>query len=493
MKKLIRLIALMLVVVTPICAFAVYADSLDDPYAKTYLGAFDEKYLRLYNAEGKKIIFIGGSSLPFGLRSDLIENELDGQYEVINFGLYATLGTKFMMDMAKDAISDGDVVILCPELNAQTYSLYFNPEATLQATGGLSTLNFKLPLDDQLALAYNYYDYAIERVKYNVNDNAPDPIGIYRADSLNFWGDVSVERPNNIMNNGYDENMEIYTDESLLDPEFIEYVNDYVAYAEEQGADIYFNYSPVNALAIRSSRNMRAEFEQMLSERIDCELLGSIEDYIIDERYFYDTNFHLNSDGAIYFSNMLTLSLKEKLGLEAVSSIEVPEPPALESDVVVEVPVSDEKVAFDDYLGEPNVDYVDAFEYAQTGTSYKIVGVKDEYLGMTEVILPSVYNGKNVTAVDTNAFYGCAALEYIHVGTTYKSLSEGAFGGCVSLKGVYLYEMDGNRISPSAEKLLDGANEGIKIYIPEGANYTTGYTWVKYIDYFVTFSKGGAQ
>lgn len=493
MKKLIRLIALILVVLTPICAFAVYADRVDDPYGKTYLGGFDEKYLRLYNTEGKKIIFIGGSSLPFGLRSDLIEDELGGEYAVINFGLYATLGTKFMMDMARDAISEGDIVVICPELNAQTYSLYFNPEVALQATGGISTLNFKLPLDDQLSLAYNYYDYAVDRIKYNVNGNAPDPIGIYRADSLNYWGDISVERPNNIMNNGYDENMEIYTDGSLLDGEFVAYVNDYVSFVKEQGAEVYFNYSPVNALAIRSSKNMRAEFESKLCEVLDCELLGTVEDYIIDERYFYDTNFHLNSAGAMYFSNMIALSLKNKLGLDATTSIEVPEPPALEGDIVVEVEPTDEKIPFDQYNGEPNIDYADAFIYAQSGSTYRIVGVKDEYLGLTEVILPSVYNGKNVTSVDTDAFYGCAMLEYIHVGTTYKSLARGSFGGCVSLKGVYLYEMDGNKISPPADGLLDGATDGIRLYIPEGANYSTGYTWVKYIDYFVTFNKGGAE
>ncbi len=493
MKKSIKLIAFILVVITPICAFAVFTDRIEDPYANTYIGAFDEKYLRLYNTDGKKIIFIGGSSLPFGLRCDLIEEELGEEYSVINFGLYATLGTKFMMDMAKDAIREGDIVILSPELNEQTYSLYFNPEAVLQANGGISTLNFNLSLGDQIKLAYNYFDYALEKIKYKINGNAPDPIGIYRADSLNYLGDIGVERPNNIMNNGYDSNMEVYTDERLLDDEFIEYVNEYVAYAEKQGATVYFNYSPVNALAIRTSKNKRADFECLLSEKINCRLLGTIEDYIIDERYFYDTNFHLNSDGAVYFSNMITLSLKSELGLELTTSIDVPLPPPLESDVAVDVEESDEKVDFDEYMGEPNIDYVDAFEYAQTGSSYKIVGVKDEYLGMTEVILPSVYNGKNVTAVDSNAFYGCAMLEYIHIGTTYKSLSGSAFAGCISLKGIYLYEMDGNRISPPAANLLDGTNGDVKIYIPEGANYSTGYTWANYFAYFVTFSKGGAQ
>ena len=493
MKKLIRLIALVLVVILPLGAFVLLTDAIDDPYEKTYLGAFDEKYLRLHDAEGKKLIFIGGSSLPFGLRSDLIGEELAGEYEVINFGLYATLGTKVMMDMAKDAISEGDIVVLCPELNEQTYSLYFNPEATLQATNGISRMNLKLPLSNQISLAYSYFGYAFDKISYAINGDAPDPVGIYRADSLNWYGDICVDRPNNVMNNGYDSNMEIYTTEDLLDEEFIDYVNDYAAYVKEVGATMYFNYSPVNALAIRSSKNARAEFEKLLGERLDCELLGTIEDYIIDERYFYDTNFHLNSAGAVYFSNMLTLSIKSKLGLEATSSIAVPEPPELEDEKVVEVVEGAEKVEFDKYLGEPNIDYVDVFEYAQTGSTYKIVGVKDEYIGISEVILPSVYNGKNITSVDKNAFYCCAALEYIHIGTTYKSLAEGAFGGCVSLKGIYLYEIDGNKISPPSETLLVGAPEDVKIYIPEGANYSTGYTWVKYADFFVEFSKGGAQ
>lgn len=492
-KRLIKLMALILSVVIPISAFLIYLERRDDPYSKTYLGAFEAKYSRLYGTEGKKIIFIGGSSLPFGLRCDLIEQELEGKYEVINFGLYATLGTKFMMDVARDAIGNGDIVILAPELNAQTYSLYFNPEAVLQATNGLSEINKRLPIKEQLSLAYNYFDYAKTRIKYNLDGNSPDPVGVYRADSLNSYGDICVDIPNNIMNNGYDSNMEVYTDPSLLDEEFLGYVNEFAEYTRERGATLYFNYSPVNCLAIRSSQNARSEFEAELSKRLDCELLGTIEDYIIDERYFYDTNFHLNSDGAIYFSDMLVRSIKEQLGLEATTSIEVPLPPPLDSDIVVEVVPKDEKIPFDEYLGEPNIDYIDVFEYAKSGNAYMIVGVKDEYVGITEVILPSVYDGKNVTGVDANAFYGCAMLEYIHIGNTYKTLSAEAFAGCVSLKGIYMYEADGNKISPPAQGLLEGTPDGIKIYVPEGSNYTSGYTWVKYIDYFVTYTKGGAK
>lgn len=492
-KRIIKLIALLLVVLAPFGALVLITECLPDSFEKTYLGGFEAKYDRLYSAEGKKIVFIGGSSLPFGLRSDIIESEFGGEYTVVNYGLYATLGTKFMMDTAKASIGEGDVIILCPELNPQTYSLYFNPEATLQATNGASSVHSALSGENILSLCYNYYRYAFDKIGYNLRGDAPDPIGIYRADSLNSYGEIEAERKNNIMNNGHDANMTVSTDESLLDPEFIDYVNDYVRYAERKGATVYFNYSPTNCLSIRTSKSARAEFEEKLSSMLNCELLGTIEDYLIDERYFYDTNFHLNSAGAIYFSDMTVRLLKSKLGMEATTSISVPEPPALESDEVVDVEQGDALVEFDKYLGEPNIDYADCFIYEQSGSTYTLVGVKEEHRGMKEVILPSVYNGRNVTAVGENAFYGCSELEYIHIGKTYKSLSKSSFAGCVSLVGVYFYEMDGNRLLPPADDLLLGAPDGVKLFIPEGSNYESGYTWVNYADSFEFFSKEGEK
>jgi len=487
-RKIIKLTALLLLAVLPFAIFALYTERLPDQYSNTYLAEFDNKYDRLYSAEGKKIIFIGGSSLPFGLRSDLVEEELGGEYSVINYGLYATLGTKLMMDTAKGAIGEGDIVILCPELSAQTYSLYFNAEAAMQATDGFSPMLSRVPIDNKLSIFYNYYKFASDKINYARTDSAPDPVGIYRADSFNEYGDLAVERENNVMNNAYDENMLIVTDDALLDSEFIDYVNDYVKFAERKGANVFFNYSPVNASAIRSSKVARAEFEEKLSELLDCELLGTIEDYLIEERYFYDTNFHLNSAGAVYLSRLLSLDLKEKLDMESAVTLEIPEPPALPTDDVVVVEPSEDKIAFEDYEGEPNADYADYFEYELVGSSYKIIGVKTEFLNMEEVILPSVYNGKNVTAIAEKAFNGCTSLKKIHIGETYKSLEIRAFYGCISLEGVYFYELDGNKISPSATGLLDGCNPNAKIFILPEANYSVGYTWSNYADKIETFN-----
>ena len=493
-KRLIKLAVLLLILLVPTLIFTLVSEALPNPYQNTYLGAFEQKYQTLYKTEGKKIVFIGGSGLPFGLRTDLLQEEIGDDYTIVNYGLYATLGTKFMMDTAVDAIKEGDIVILCPELSEQTFSLYFNGEAALQAANGISSSLSSLPIGNQISSFYQYFGYSFDKIGYAMSNTILDPDGVYHADSINAWGDIDyAERENNIMNNGYDVNMTITTD-NLLNEDFINYVNDFVTECNQKDAEVYFGFAPANLAAVRSSQNKRAEFEKALKEALDCSLLGSVEDYFLEKGYFYDTNFHLNASGAKAFTHKITLLLKEALGREAVCSIDIPQAPPLASDIVVDIPVSGgDLVPFDKYLGEPNIDYVDYFTYLEEGNTYKIVGVKAEYLGMREVILPSVYNGKNITALAEDALLGCTDLVTIHIGTTYRSLEKGAFNGCISLTGIYLYETDGNRIAPALTGLLDGASRSVKIYIPKDSNYVAGYSWSRYEDKFVTFSKEDNQ
>ena len=57
-------------------------------------------------------------------------------YEIVNFGMYAGLGTKAVMDLSENYIHEGDIVILSPEQSEQTFSDYFNGEYMWQAADG---------------------------------------------------------------------------------------------------------------------------------------------------------------------------------------------------------------------------------------------------------------------------------------------------------------------------------------------------------------------
>ena len=55
--------------------------------------------------------------MPFSLRCDLLEAALPG-YTVIDFGLYADIGTAVMLELLELELRSGDLVIIAPEQNA---------------------------------------------------------------------------------------------------------------------------------------------------------------------------------------------------------------------------------------------------------------------------------------------------------------------------------------------------------------------------------------
>ena len=173
------------------------------------------------------------------------------------------------------------------------------------------------------------------------------------------------------------------------------------------------------------------------------------------------------------------------------SGIFIPTPPKIdEEEPIVPIPLDGEKVDFDTYNGGANNDYVDYFNYRLVGSSYQIASIKDEYKNIEKIILPSTYNGKNITTINKNALYGCINLKDVYISPTYKVFEEESFNGCIALEKIYLFEMDGNKLSPASSGLLNGTSKNIKIYIPEGANYSAGYTWSNYSSYFVYFKRG---
>ena len=67
------------------------------------------------------------------------------------------------------------------------------------------------------------------------------------------------------------------------------------------------------------------------------------------------------------------------------------------------------------------------------GDSYKVVG----YDKITaNVVIPSTYNGKNVTSIGEEAFYDCTSLTSIEIPNSVTSIGDGAFYRCTSLTSV---------------------------------------------------------
>ena len=67
------------------------------------------------------------------------------------------------------------------------------------------------------------------------------------------------------------------------------------------------------------------------------------------------------------------------------------------------------------------------------GDSYKVVGYDKK---TANVVIPSTYNGKNVTSIGEKAFYDCTSLTSITIGDSVTSIGNSAFAGCKSLTSI---------------------------------------------------------
>ena len=462
-KITIKIIAAILVLILPFAAVPALALCLPAQYGESFTAALCQKVDRLAEIDEPKIVVVGGSSVAFGLDSELLERYTG--MPVVNFGVYAALGTKLMLDLSLDHINDGDVIILAPELDAQTLSMYFNAATTLQATDGRTDILSRVPGEHLFSLLGATWNLARDKISYMQSGTSPSTTGAYDPDNFNEYGDIVYERTENVMSLYYDPNTAINLSPDILAPEFNDYLNKYIKTCEKKGASVYFSWCPMNRMAITEdtkSDERIAEFESFMQDNINCTFISSIDDYIFDAGYFYDTNFHLNDAGVAARSITLTRDVLLEIGIPTAVTEKIPEPPAL--------PEIDLR-----FFGEDeNAKY---FEYVSLeGGAYMITGVKDEYKHLTTLTVPLGYDTYKVTHIGARAFEG-TALETLVIteDTNVRNIMNGAFKGASSLKSLYVLYPDSEAIAPPADFV--GVASGFTVYVPESWLNCAMYYW----------------
>lgn len=469
MKKILAAILSVLIVLSvPIFGLPIYAASVPDVYGNTYLAAMADKYDRLHHLHGKKLVLVGGSSMAFGVDSGAIEREL--AIQTVNVGLYAALGSKTTLDLTKSGIRKGDIVVFAPELDKQAYSLYTNAEIIVQTLEAKRSMIRDIPMSDWAAL-FNRLPAYIKDKKELLASGIPNPQNAYSRSAFNEYGDVSYDRPFNVMPDLYLTTNRIDITEELIDTEFIKYVNDYAKNVRKKGASFYFTFPPVNRLALtdESTYENRLAVYNKLTQLLDCEVIGNIEDHILHEGYFYDSNYHLNNSGVNLNTKKLVGDIKRQLGDDSHTDIEILPPSGAGEE---------QETSGDDT-------YCENFEYIEDVAGWAIVAVKPDALNKDELRLPQTYLGKKVYKIKSLAFSRCAATT-IFIGENITVLEDGIFADCTKLLTVNLsVKLGAYDLLPTVgDNLFYGANPHVKIYVPASkyAAMSTDYFWMMYKD-----------
>lgn len=355
-----------------ICGFG-----LPVQFGDTFMGELKSKYERLKETSGKRIVLVGGSGVAFDCDSALMDDFFPS-YEIVNFGMYAGLGTKAVMDLSENYIHEGDIVILSPEQSEQTFSDYFNGEYMWQAADGAFGMLRDLKSENFEAMLGNFPRFALEKLNYVMKGQKPQTDSIYQKKSFNTYGDIELDTcRENILPNGYDVNQKVRFTEDVVQPEFMDYMNDWAKRLEKKGAVVWYRYCPVNKLSVEDMDELAA-YDVFLRQKLDFPVIGNPENSLMEAEWFFDTNFHLNQPGKEVNTVQLIRDMKAMLGDDRAVTVELPEKPHR------------------------------TWEDVSAETRIWTAKDSETYQGEETIVIP-----ENVTQIEDYAFSNCAGLKQI--------------------------------------------------------------------------------
>ncbi|MBR1812713.1 MAG: hypothetical protein IJ773_02695 [Lachnospiraceae bacterium] len=506
-------IALLFLGILPVlfllCVFA-----LQPQYDNSFLGELKYKKQLLQETDGPRIILVGGSAAVFGVDSALLsqafqakEREVPDAYEdrvsytALNFGMYAGLGTCVTRDLSLEDIREGDLVIWMPEQQEQALSEYLGAEFLWQAADGDFSILTDFLREDRLGTLLSAMpSFAISKLRAFLEGGVTtDPV--YNRQSFNALGDIeNALCALNRMPGGVDTNTPIRFDEDVYGEEWLRAVNAYAKAVQEKGATIWYHFPPMNAAALAkgTTEEQIVFYQKKLAEELNFPVLGDARDCLLDSKWFYDTNFHLNASGKELFTSQLIRDIKAELG--DASYTEARSLAELEKELAARIALSrgEEKPGQEDEPGETVASAAESqeetipsengesaqFEYEiQENGAIRLTALSQfssENLNEGSTVqVPASLDGKPVEILGASVFAGNTRVVTIILPDAHLLVEDGAFDGCLALKKVVLTSKD-----PGTYVIGQGLLSGTSamIYVPKESlsSYRLNYSWAIY-------------
>ncbi len=286
-----------------------------------YLAAIIDKHERLKNTKSPRIIFIGGSNLAFGLDSKQVEDSLNRN--VVNMGLHAGIGLRFMLSEVKESIRSGDCLVIIPE-----YDHFFSlldgertlcellityPQAIHYITSREQILNL-MRYHSQL-LRQELIQWIKQKIKKNKQlwtkaDFQKADYIIYQRYAFNAYGDMT-----NHIHKTYPEPIDLMP---ILEPpsqpmlnKSVTTLNEFYSMAISKHAQVFFMFSCIPDVRYFFSKPHIDDLYQFLQKHLYIPIIGSPEDSIFPMTDFYDTRYHLNQHGRSLHTQKIIECLQE--------------------------------------------------------------------------------------------------------------------------------------------------------------------------------------
>jgi hypothetical protein len=246
------------------------------------MAASIDKMELLKNTPSPKIVFVGGSNLAYGLDSALIKEAFS--IPVVNMGLQRGLGLEFMFNQVNPYLNRGDIVVIVPEYMLLTgdksyYDLYYMIQAAALTNNWRSLAN-KPVIEIADALLKNnkavfFYGSDIDTSRYGFNKEGDET------------AHLTLPNSNSLNIDDHEDTVNLVT---------IKQIYNFMTENSGRGIITLVIYPCLeNNYYIQHASTIAAIAENLNNQGI--KVLSKPQDFVYDKAYFYNSIYHLNSQG----------------------------------------------------------------------------------------------------------------------------------------------------------------------------------------------------
>lgn len=293
-------------------------------YASTRNGTFSIKFEKLITDTKNKMVLVSGSNTSFGVNSETLEKELlDAGYDyaVINYGTIAEECVTFILEVISHFVGEGDVVVHLPEPKTKTQwgASSFSDNYTWTV--------FECAYD---AFSYvdmrHYTDFFDSFATFNQNREKKGSFVSYESytnDTVNRYGDYAANRASttsSLKNKfaEYNKNGEgpvSYENVMLFVMENGDKLERVYKLIGNSGATMLNSFAATaKAYLTKESAEAGGAVQKKLESIVDSfstTRISDISTYVFEDKWFYNSEYHLTSEGAIMRSKLLAKDLVE--------------------------------------------------------------------------------------------------------------------------------------------------------------------------------------
>lgn len=277
-----------------------------------------DKHERLDSISQPKMIFAGGSNLAFGLDSRKVQEAFG--MPVVNMGIHAGLGLKFILDDVRPYLGRGDVVVIVPEY-PHFYDKY---PSVFYGQDELLTMIFDIVPEERKYISLKQWTHLYRGLPNYVGNKyycllkygrKPKTVKgkakAYQRSSFNKYGDITAH-----LEMGYAGTPPIPEVDHPANLDAIEYINEFGRECQAKGATVLMAMTSIQDTGYYRTEDHINNLIDAFDKYLQVPLIAPPARYRMKNELFFDTMEHLNKEGRELRTNMLIEDLSSYLKLK---------------------------------------------------------------------------------------------------------------------------------------------------------------------------------